>query len=664
MTEKGTRQALEQKIKMLEGTVAGLKARLNEHQQIEDTYRGLFRNMLNEVHIWEVVRDEQGTIKTWRLVDANPVALRSWGRCLEDIQGKMADEIFPHSNTTELFLPVVNKIFSEGVPHFWEADFPDTGQILSMVSVAVGERFISTGMDITSIRKDQADLQNSMMKLTEAIEAGNVGLWEWDLLTNAVRYSREWKKQIGYDEHEIRDDFEEWRIRVHPDDLESTLALLNGFLDSDSAKSELRFRFRHKDGSYRWILAHASIYRDDAGKPVRMMGSHIDITRQKELERALLQSQKMEALGTLSSGIAHDFNNLLGPILGYTELAKMKLKPGSKEIEYLDHVEQATIRARELVQKILTISRTSPEKLEPLDLDLLIDEVINVVTASIPKGIVIRRNTDPAMPMVKADSSQLHQLALNICNNAIQAMGENGELAFHLFPVKDADGLPVPVHSIDNPVCLSIRDTGKGMSESVLERAFEPFFTTKTKGSSRGTGLGLSIVADIVKNHNGYIDVESKLGEGTVFRIFLPGSERSPRPATSVKVAREKPAGEHILLVDDEASVCDLGASVLRESGYRVTAFTDCQNAIAHFASRADDFQLVITDYTMPDLSGPQVIEAIRDVRSDVPVLLLTGQLDVLTGENIRSWGCDDVLEKPYRLDALLGKVSGLLQDH
>lgn len=248
-------------------------------------YRGLFEHAFLEVHIWEVVRDQAGRILTWRLVDANAAALRSWKRDLDDILGKTTDEIFPGARATEMFMPIVSEIMATRNPREWEVEFPGTGQILQMVSFPVGEHFVSTGFDVTQMRRQARDLQEALQSLEQATRAGGVGLWDWDLRTNRVHYSKEWKRQLGYRPEEIADSLDEWQERLHPDDREPALEQARRHIAAASQNAGTVFRMRHRDGAYRWILAQYSVLVDNQGQPVRMLGSHVDITERRQLEQ-------------------------------------------------------------------------------------------------------------------------------------------------------------------------------------------------------------------------------------------------------------------------------------------------------------------------------------------------------------------------------------------
>jgi len=652
----------EERIRQLESQIAEYEQQLTAFRNNEKRYQSLFQNLLHEVHIWELVRDDRGAIRTWRLVDANPAALESWGRTLPEIVGRTTDEIFPDADATETFRPIVEKIFAEQRPHRWENHFVGTDQALMMISVPVGDQlFISAGVDVSEHKRTEAKLKDTVLQLTESINAGNVGLWDWDLKTNRTRYSKEWKAQIGYRDDEIGDGFEEWQKRVHPEDFDKTLNATLSSIENAATDHETEFRFRHKDGSYRWILAHASVIRDESGNPVRMVGSHVDVTKFKLMEQAISQKRKTEAIGFLASGIAHDFNNLLAPILGYTELARLTLPEGSKEQSYLHNVQESANRAKELVKKILIINRSSQPRKELISLQTLIAEVATVLRASAPKNITLQLDMDTDVPPVPADPSQIYQVVLNLCTNSIQAMPEGGELHVRLTRDECPAVFKLEEGQSKGCVVLSVSDDGCGMDEATLAHVFDPFFTTKTMSNRRGKGLGLAMVSSIVQQHDGHIEVSTEPDQGTTFDVYFPiGAAATVESPMEPEPHLEGGQGR-ILLIDDERSLSRLNTTILEELGYEVTAFTDCQAALDAFTAAPEAFDLVITDYSMPEMTGPELIEKIRARRASVPTILLTGFSNLVTAENVRSWGCDAVIAKPCGIEELRNTVGRVL---
>jgi PAS domain S-box-containing protein len=409
------------------------------------------------------------------------------------------------------------------------------------------------------------------------------------------------------------------------------------------------------DGSTRQF--EARIVRSGADEVVATVR---DITGRKSaeahrerLEQQLRQSQKMEAIGTLAGGIAHDFNNILTAILGYAELLRAQVRGQTGVEERLAEITKAGARAKDLVSQILTFSRRQEHRRTTLSLGPAIDEALKLLRAAIPATIEIDAQVDPNLPPVLADATQIHQVVMNLAANAAAAMaGGPGRLivrcaAVELDVVGAADtGLrPGPF------VRLTIEDTGCGMPPEVLERIFDPFFTTK--GPGEGTGLGLSVVHGIVKAHEGAILVDSRVGEGTAFRMYFPAlTDRQPsgaRPRTRTIAGR----GEHVLTVDDEPALVDLLRDQLQELGYRVTAHISPVEALADFLSRPLDFDVILTDLTMPGMNGADLAERILKVRPDLPIVMATGYGHVMSEERAREIGLRPLLFKPFSMAAL-----------
>jgi PAS domain S-box-containing protein len=315
-------------------------------------YGSLFEHAPVEVHIWSLVRNDQGAIVTWRLVDANPAALAAWGRRLEEVVGKTTDEIFPGADAVRTFLPVVEEIMATGRPKQWEVAFAGTAQVLRMVSIPVGDSFVSTGFDVTPEHMRRRELEDALQKVTQATQAGGVGLWDWDLRTNEVHFSDEWKRQLGHEPHEVTDSFDEWRSRVHPEDLEPALAAVRTTLEDPRRPYRVILRMKHKDGAYRWILGQASVVLDETGRTHRMLGSQIDITEQRRMEARVREAQKLESLGTLAAGIAHDFNNLLMAITGNLSLLRDTPHAGPEALLLHQALEEAAGRATSLTKYV------------------------------------------------------------------------------------------------------------------------------------------------------------------------------------------------------------------------------------------------------------------------------------------------------------------------
>jgi signal transduction histidine kinase/CheY-like chemotaxis protein len=365
------------------------------------------------------------------------------------------------------------------------------------------------------------------------------------------------------------------------------------------------------------------------------------------LENRLRQSQKMEAIGTLAGGIAHDFNNILGAILGYTELSLLGNRDASPIRENLQEIKKAGLRAKELVAQILTFSRRSEAKNLPVRITPVIKEAMKLLRATLPSTIEISTHFNADEALVHGDPSQIHQLMMNLCTNASQSMAHHqGILSISLAEKIIKGPSAKDLHSSPgNYVELVIADTGSGMDSDTKNRIFEPFFTTKDVGE--GTGLGLAVVHGIVQSMNGTISVESAPGQGSTFHVLLPVVEDSTAALNNSVISAAIPSGsEKILLVDDELDLVKLGNQLLSNLGYQVTTSTDSLEALKVFTENPD-FDLVITDQTMPGLTGLELAKKILALRSDIPVLLCTGYSQEVTDEKIREIGVRDVLMKP-----------------
>jgi PAS domain S-box-containing protein len=424
----------------------------------------------------------------------------------------------------------------------------------------------------------------------------------------------------------------------------------------------LRKKYLTKDELSIPVYFSSSIMLDHKGDIEGIVCVGSDITNRVKLEEQLRQSQKMEAIGILAGGIAHDFNNILTPILGYTEMALMTIVPKSKEANYLESINVSAIRAKELVKQILRLSRKSEAEIQAVNLENIVLEVLTFLRASIPTTIDIQLEVGLSLPLVYADPSQIHQVILNLCTNAAQAIPRDGELRISIDHVKHPLLLSEQGQATtDDWVCLSLQDNGCGIDEAIIDRIYEPFFSTKEKGEQRGTGLGLSIVSSIISQHNGHIEVESSVGVGTTFRIYLPVVTME-EPLVAAQTFYPVISGnEHILFVDDDEMVNRLSTEFLQTLGYQVSSFTDSQDALKAFERNPQDFHLLITDHTMPHMIGPELMAKIKVIRPDIPMLLITGYTNLGSLENMQEWGCDSIISKPYDIKELGQEISDAL---
>ncbi len=416
------------------------------------------------------------------------------------------------------------------------------------------------------------------------------------------------------------------------------------------------------DGREESIIMNISPLKDQAGSIFGIMGLYYDITERKIMEDTVKQGQKMEAIGTLAGGIAHDFNNILGSIIGFTELAEDEAKPDSTIREYLQQVLTSAYRARDLVRQILTFSRKNKEERRPIRLSSVIKEELKLLGATLPTTIEIHQRIDDIEGRVNADPTQLHQIVMNLCTNAAQAMKEAGgrlDLTLSNVVVDEQDDRQT-YHGI-NPgsfMKLSISDTGAGIAKKNIHRIFEPFFTTKTK--EMGTGMGLAVVHGIVKELNGDILVKSDIGVGTKFTVMLP---REINDSNNEKIQpSEIPTGQgRILFVDDEKPLLELGKKTLGSLGYHVTAVNGSLEALNTYQGSPDAFDLIITDHTMPHLTGYEMARQILKSNPCARILLCTGYSDTITPEKVELAGIRALLFKPIGRKKLASVIQEIL---
>ncbi len=417
-----------------------------------------------------------------------------------------------------------------------------------------------------------------------------------------------------------------------------------------------------KDGSMAWVTVNMRTVRDSGAKVLYYEGAIQDITERKSLEFQLRQAQKMEAIGTLAGGIAHDFNNILSAVIGYAEMARQEPDINERLQRYLEQIYKAGIRAGELTRQILAFSRQTDEKLYPLKIGAIVKEVIKLLRASIPATIEINQRIECTADTVLANPTQIHQVMMNLCTNAVHAMDTGkGILQVGLASVyiKPDDLLIRQVLIPGMYVRLTVSDTGHGIAPAIRDKIFDPFFTNKKPGE--GTGMGLSVVHGIVKKCGGAITLQSKEGIGTEFNVYFPHMRETEEEQQAEETAFIVGGKETILVVDDEEVLVDIETKMLTGLGYRVLGMTKSPEALELFRTRPDRFDLVITDMTMPKMTGFELVRELLLIRPDVPVILCTGFSELVTQEQAMSLGFRDYIMKPIVLSHFAAAVRRVL---
>ena len=403
---------------------------------------------------------------------------------------------------------------------------------------------------------------------------------------------------------------------------------------------------RHKDG--REIPVEIGLSPITTPEGVFILGTIVDVSERRDLEERLRQTHKLEAIGNLASGIAHDFNNILMGIIGYSELAREAVQSLPSVIADLDIVIDTARRGRDLVNRILFFTRKSQPSRAPTSFEVPVRDAIQLLRATLPLNIEIREGFDATSPHVVADGNELHQIAMNLATNAAYAMKEKGGvLEIRVGPVT-VDQAFAAAHPGTHPglyVRLRISDTGTGIPDKVLERIFEPFYTTKPPGE--GTGLGLSVIKQIVLSLGGAIDVASRVGEGTHFDVYLPSAP--PNLSRAAQNNTASPQAHRIMLVDDETRLAVLGQRVLESAGFEVVVHTSSLQALEQFRVDPKRYDLLITDNTMPHMTGLQLVAKVLATRPDIPILMVSGIGESMSIEALKECGVTRLLSKPYQ---------------
>jgi len=490
------------------------------------------------------------------------------------------------------------------------------------------------GISLVNARSFEA-LQRSETQYRELVENANSLIMRIDRRGRLVFFNEYAQRFFGYSARKVLD--KELIGSVIPKSSPAARVLRQA-IDDGEAVTGLETEVAREDATPAWISWNIRPLKGGRTQEFLCIGSNI--TQQKQLEARLRQRQKTEAIGTLAAGIAHDFNNILFPILGYAEMSLDDVAPDSLVHANLEQITRAARRAKELVEQILLFSRKDERELKALILRPVVKEALKLLRASLPSTIRIVQKYDDNCPPVDADPTQIHQIVMNLCANAAHAMKDSGELRVSL-----SIDRPLAVDQDQVFVCLAVADNGSGIRPENLEKIFDPYFTTKAPGE--GSGMGLSVVQGIVSRMGGRIEVESKVGIGTEFKIFMPRSH-SLKAETVYELHPAVPRGsERIMVVDDENFVAEMEQQMLERLGYRVRSFTDSAAALDHFKSEDGAYDLVVTDQIMPDLTGLEMVKQMNAIKPGLPVILCTGFSTEFDEQAFKDCGIKEIVIKP-----------------
>ncbi len=496
-------------------------------------------------------------------------------------------------------------------------------------------------------------------RLELALWGTDLGLWDWRIDEDAAVYDAQYEVMLGYSAGEAPRGMHEWELSVHADDRTEAMRRLRDHLDGSTPHYESTHRLRTADGGWKWIFDRGKVVaRDEQGRPLRMVGTHRDVSEHHRLEEQLAQSQKMDAIGRLAGGVAHDFNNLLTSILSAAEFAGEAVPEGSPAREDLAVVREAALRASQLTRQLLAFARKQVVAPRVVSLNGLLLETERMLRRMVGEDVEIATRVSADVWPVKVDPAQLQQVLVNLAVNARAAMPRGGRLVFETRNVQVA---PEPAEAREMPpgdwVLLSVSDSGSGMSSETMARIFEPFFTTKEAG--RGTGLGLATVYGTVKQAGGHISVSSELGRGTRFDILLPRVE-GVVPSEAPRLAGPtRGGGETVLLVEDDGLVLDVNTRALAALGYLVLPCRSGAEALERTRSHGARIDLLVSDVVMPRMSGPALARALEAIRPGLRTLFVAGYAEELMAAHPHASA--PFLPKPFTPRALAAKVREVL---
>ncbi len=523
----------------------------------------------------------------------------------------------------------------------------------SDLKVFVGTQGIAR--DITEQQRMESARMESEDRLRLTLDVSAAGIWQLDFKTGAFHADQRIYDLLGYSASDLAEGLTSFREKIAEGTWDAIQRKFKRHLAGEAAMFDHEFTLQSSQGQWKWFYTKAKVVRfQKNGRPKIMVGIIIDTSERKEseaererLEMKLQQARKMEAIGTLAGGIAHDFNNILGAIFGNAELAQMQSADNPRIQGYVDNIFKASERAKGLVEQILTFTRQGKSQKVACDIAPVLKEVVKLLRASLSATIEIVQTIPSNLGAVMADQTQIHQVMMNLCTNAAHAMEPHGGRLTVLLEARS-----VEAGAAANPddlapgryLQLSVSDTGRGMDQDVVERIFEPYFTTKAVG--KGTGMGLATVHGIVTSHDGRVFVESVPGQGSVFRVLFPVLE-SPVAITAAQFVAYPRGSERILFVDDEEALVRVGVETLTNLGYDAVGTQSPLQALETFQARPDSFDLVITDMTMPALTGDQLAVRIARVRPATPIIICTGFSRQMSPERASELGIRAFLMKP-----------------
>jgi len=499
-------------------------------------------------------------------------------------------------------------------------------------------------------------LRQSEERFKLAARAVSDVVWDWNLAANTLWWNDGFLTTFGFSAGEIEPSVESWTGRIHPEERQRVIASIQLAIATGAECWGAEYRVERKNGSHALVQDRGFILRDEAGRGIRMVGGMRDLTAQKKMETQYLRAQRMQSIGTLAGGIAHDLNNVLTPIMLSIELLKNAQASEAARAKILETIYVSSRRGADLVRQVLSFARGVDGQRVAIRLGAVINELVGVISQTFPRNIRIVNQTSPDLWPVTGDPSQLHQVLLNLAVNARDAMPEGGTLTLAATNVTiDAQFAGMSQDAKPGPyVLLQVSDSGVGIPPALRDRIFDPFFTTKKPG--KGTGIGLATVHTIVRSHGGFLNVESEVGHGAIFKAYLPTDPTLQNTASVPPFPTQLARGrdELILVVDDEAAIREVTQHTLEVYGYRVMTASDGAEAVALYAQHAPAISAVLTDMMMPIMDGAATIQVLLRINPAIRIIAASG---IDSGQNVgkaSNAGVHDFLLKPYTAQTLL----------
>lgn len=605
----------------------------------------------------------QNFAEMWRLGLTAPIAPEDEERLIRTILDQLV--------SPEVFLSALRDLYAGSEEEIFDVLHCRDGRVYERYShpQVVANRpagRVWSFRDITDRLAADAALRQSEERFRVLAEVSPVGIFSSDPAGRTTFVNRRWCEISGLTLAQALGDG--WKTALHPDDRQSVAAAWSEAV-RDGESSAAEFRFVRPDGTITWLVGQSRAQRHVDGTLAGYVGTITDVTNlkraeaeQKRIEAQLRQSRKMESLGTLAGGIAHDFNNILNGTFGFIDLARLDLPAGHPVHAWLDRLAASSQRARELVRQILTFSRKNEGERTPQRLDLVVAEALLLLRSTLPAMVELESRLAPDTPSVQADATQIHQVVLNLCSNAAQALPERGgriTVVLEAATVTPTQAAGLPDFRPGPAVRLAVTDNGSGMDAATLDHIFEPFFTTKDIGA--GTGLGLAVVHGIVKSHEGAITVRSAIGQGSTFEILFPAlAPTPPKPAPRpTEVPRGQ--GERVLVVDDDTVSGFVIEKLVESLGYTPTRCTRPEEALARFAAAPSSYDLVISDLAMPGMNGEELIGHLAEIRPDLPIIVASGFIENARQRIVDRGLARAVLNKPVSRDELARALAAAL---